>query len=304
MNYVYGRNRLAVKSILKDNFTDIEMNKFIGAFEPRIWIPKNNEIGESFIRRENLDIKKFDFFLENLIMSCIIVYWNMAAYGNYHVEKINQAKLLEDLNTIIFRKIDLAHGTECHDHYIVELKKRCDKIRKHFIAYYMKIYNKLKKHWNGKIPDESICKRFREGYFYRKRAKKTTIWSWIDNLDAKEIAIGLVSRGISIDTTACKEALKKRRIAIKDVRKELAGFDPLETAINMWFYSKTEEEQNSIMNYAYKYAAKEIDYNGYCNIIVRVYKYDENWLRIKNDMKLTDMIVTDLKQRFNNRNKT
>lgn len=314
MNYVYGRNRLAVKSILKENFSDIEMNKFVGAFEPYIWIPRNNEIAEKFIRVEKLDIRKFDFLVENLIMSCIIVYWNMFVYGGYRLPRIDQAKVLEDLEAILFAKIDSAYGNGCADDTIRKLKERCDKIRRGFVSYYMRVYNKLKRHWDGKKPDDKICSRFETGYFYRKRAGKKNVikkegriradWSWTENLAAGELAEELVRRGIDIDSTACREAFKKRKISVKLVRNELSKYDPVEIAVNNWFYSKTEEQRDKIIYYACKYAANELDYNSYCNIIVRAYGYDENWLKINNSVKLTDTIVNESKHRFDTGNKT
>ena len=90
MNYIYGSNKLAVKSILKDEYADEEIS--CGA-EPHIWLPKNRAIMDAYLSHQNIDLKYIDLFIDRIVISCLITHYNLINFGGYKLDRIDIKKV-------------------------------------------------------------------------------------------------------------------------------------------------------------------------------------------------------------------
>lgn len=305
MHYVYGRIRLAVKSILKDRFTEAEMLKFKGCFEPYLYIPKNNRILESLIDHKRIDFKHIDTFIKKLIISCIIVNWNLHHYGHFAVERIDAMKILDDINVILFNKVDYYYGNGSNDPQLVHLKSYCDLWRRNFLKRYIYTYNFLKRHWDVSMckPDDVITSMFKDGYFYKERAKrhekvgsKRTDWSWLEGKNIEEIARYLIENDIHNDGKL-KEAFKKRHISIRDVKKEITRLNVEDRdfidncMLKHWFKSFNDEQKESIIT-MYNHAKNgTMDKEIFTLTLVKVYHLNERLLQQFDALALMERLI-------------
>jgi hypothetical protein len=305
MHYVYGRIRLAVKSVLKEQFTEEEMLKFKGCFEPYLYIPKNNRILESLIDHEKINFKYIDMFIKKLIISCIIVNWNLRHYGHYCLEPIDAMKILEDINVILFNKVDSYYGNGSNDSQLVHLKSYCDLWRQKFLTRYIYTYNFLKRHWDTSMckPDDVITSMFKDGYFYKERAKrheksgsKRTDWSWLEGKNTEEIARYLIENDIHNDGKL-KEAFKKRHISIRDVKKEITRLNVENREfidncmLQHWFKSFNDEQKESIIT-MYNHAKNgTMDKEIFALTLVKAYHLNERLLQQFDALALMERLI-------------
>ena len=305
MHYVYGRIRLAVKSVLKEQFTEEEMLKFKGCFEPYLYIPKNNRILESLIDHEKINFKHIDMFIKKLIISCIIVNWNLHYYGHYCLEPIDAMKILEDINVILFNKVDHYYGNGSNDPQLVHLKSYCDLWRQKFLNRYIYTYNFLKRHWDASMckPDDVITSMFKDGYFYKERAKrhektgsKRTDWSWLERKNTEEIARYLIENDIHNDSKL-KEAFKKRHISIRDVKKEITRLNVEDRdfidncMLQHWFKSFNDEQKQSIIT-MYNHAKNgTMDKEIFTLTLVKAYNLNERLLQQFDALALMERLM-------------
>jgi len=305
MHYVYGRIRLAVKSVLKEQFTEEEMLKFKGCFEPYFYIPKNNRILESLINHEKINFKHIDMFIKKLIISCIIVNWNLRHYGHYCLEPIDAIKILEDINVILFNKVDSYYGNGSNDPQLVHLKSYCDLWRQKFLTRYIYTYNFLKRHWDASMckPDDVIMSMFKDGYFYKERAKrheksgsKRTDWSWLEGKNTEEIARYLIENDIHHDRKL-EKAFQSRHISIRDIKKEITRLNVEDREfidncmLKHWFKSFNDEQKESIVT-MYNHAKNgTMDKEIFTLTLVKAYNLNERLLQQFDALALMERLI-------------
>jgi len=305
MHYVYGRIRLAVKSVLKEQFTEEEMLKFKGCFEPYLYIPKNNRILESLINHEKINFKHIDTFIKKLIISCIIVNWNLRHYGHYCLEPIDAIKILEDINVILFNKVDSYYGNGSNDPQLVHLKSYCDLWRQKFLDRYIYTYNFLKRHWDASMckPDDVIMSMFKNGYFYKERAKrheksgsKRTDWSWLEGKNTEEIARYLIENDIHHDRKL-EKAFQSRHISIRDIKKEITRLNVEDREfidncmLKHWFKSFNDEQKESIVT-MYNHAKNgTMDKEIFTLTLVKAYNLNERLLQQFDALALMERLI-------------
>jgi hypothetical protein len=297
MNYIYGSNKLAVKSILKDEYADEEMDKFVGAYEPHIWLPKNRAIMDAYLSHQNIDLKYIDLFIDRIVISCLITHYNLINFGGYKLDRIDIKKVLEDLETMLFSHITCIYGNGTSDSDIIKTYRHCNNIKKNFFKVYISIYHKFTEHWNNGKPDNVITDLFPEGYFYRKRAKrheksgsKRTDWSWLDNSNNEDIAREIIRRNIKFERTT-EKAFQKRQLSIKDIKKEITRINEedipfvYDCAISNWFNSMTTEQKNFIINSVNNVMNKIMSKDDFRRIAF-AYGYKEEWFNFFNCVNL------------------
>lgn len=312
MNYVYGRIRLAVKSILKDKFTESEMTKFVGCYEPDLWLPRGSCIVKQFLGHKETNTQYISRLIENIIISCIITHYNLVKLGGYNVNRIDINKVLEDIQAIIFDDIESIYGNGTDDKSIKTIYNVCMKWKKNFLNKYIWLYHEFNMHWHDGNPDEWITSRFEHGYFYKKRGKrhekpgsKRTDWSWLDNKNSEEIAREIIRIGmhntIGVDkhyTRKLELAFQKRHISMTAVKNEIIRINEedknfvIDCAIKKWFETMNDDtKERFIIDYKHV-LNKEMTVDTFRLLVIRVYCYNEEWFRYYNCVNLEPIRTT------------
>lgn len=298
MNYVYGRIRLAVKSTLKDKFTESEMNKFIGCYETDLWLPRGSCIVKQFLGHKETNTQYISRLIENIVISCIITHYNLVKFGGYNVNRIDINKVLEDIQTIIFDDIEHIYGNGTNDKSIKTIYNVCMKWKKNFLNRYIWLYHEFNLHWHDGNPDEWITSRFEHGYFYKKRGKrhekpgsKRTDWSWLDNKNSEEIAREIIRRDMHYNTKI-KEAFKKRHISMTTIKKEIIRINKedrnfvINCAIIRWFEAMNDDtKERFIIDYKHV-LNKEMTLDNFRYLCINAYHYDTQWFQFFNCINL------------------
>ena len=133
MNYVYGRNRLALKSIFKDKDITLEMSKFKGSFEPSLYIPRSISIIDRMIDSGSFNKFNVHNFAMNMVIACNITYRNLLTFGHYRLDLIDPYKVKDDINTVLFSHVYAIYGNGTNDHNLIEIKELCDKWNRNFL---------------------------------------------------------------------------------------------------------------------------------------------------------------------------
>ncbi len=224
MNYVYGRNRLAIKSIFKDKDITEEMSKFKGSFEPSLYIPRSVSIVDRMIYSGRFNKFNVHNFAMNMVIACNITYRNLLTFGHYKLDLIDPYKVKDDINTVLFSHVYAIYGNGTRDPNLIDIKELCDRWNNNFLHYYFAAVGLLNKNMDGDIPNEIIRNRFEHGYIYKirksrteKEGSKRTDWSWLNNRTPAEIAHEIIKRGIHHDRKL-ENAFQKRNISITSVK--------------------------------------------------------------------------------------
>lgn len=304
MHYIYGRIRLAVKSILKDKFTETEMNKFIGCYEPYLWIPHNSCMIETLVQHDKVNTYYINRLIERLILSCIITHYNLIKFGGYSVDRIDINKVREDIQVLIFDDIERIYGNGTSDTEIKKSYETCMTWKNNFFNRYIYLYDNFKKHWNDGNPDEWITSRFEHGYFYKKRAKrheklgsKRTDWSWLDDKNSEELAREIIRRDMHYDTKI-KEAFKKRHISMTAIKNEITRINEedktfvIDCAIKRWFETMNDDtKERFIIDYKHV-LNKEMTVDTFRHLCINAYHYDTQWFQFFNCVNLESIKST------------
>lgn len=298
MHYVYGRIRLAVKSILKDRFDESEMEKFTGCYEPYLWLPKNVKLINSFISHDEVKPYYINRLIENIIISCIITHYNLVKFGGYVVNRINIKNVLEDVQELVFDDVERMYGKGTNDRSILTAYNVCMKWKNNFFIKYIALYKEFKKHWNDGNPDEWITSRFEHGYFYKKRNKrhekegsKRTDWSWLDDKNSEELAREIIRRDIHY-SPSMKEALKKRHIPVKSIKSEIIRINEedktfiIDCAIKRWFETMDDAKRNNFITAWKQVTGKQMTVDTFRLLAINAYGYREEWFSFYNCVNL------------------
>jgi hypothetical protein len=298
MHYVYGRIRLAVKSILKDKFDESEMEKFTGCYEPYLWLPKNVRLIDSFISHKEVKPYYINRLIENIVISCIITHYNLVKFGGYVINRIDIKNVQEDIQTIIFDDIESIYGNGTDDKSIKTIYNVCMKWKKNFLNRYIRLYHEFNLHWHDGNPDEWITSRFEHGYFYKKRAKrhekpdsKRTDWSWLDNKNSEEIAREIIRRGMH-HTRKLELAFQKRHISMTVIKSEITRINEedknfvIDCAIKKWFETMDcDTKERFIIDYEHV-LDKEMTADTFRYLCINAYHYDTQWFQFFNCVNL------------------
>lgn len=298
MNYVYGRNRLAVKSIFKDKEIDIEMLKFKGSFEPSLYIPSNISIIDKMIDSGNFNVRNVNNFAMNMVMACHITYHNLLTFGHYRLNSIDPIKVKEDINIVLFRHVYAIYGNGTSNPEIIKVKELCDRWNSKFFKYYYNALNLLKNNMDGDIPNETIRNRFEHGYIYKVRKSRTEKegskridWSWLNNRTPAEIAREIIKRGIHHDRKL-ENAFQKRNISITSVKESIKYINDTdknfvtEWLINHWF---NEHNTETIRSYYRNYINGCIDKDICITTLIKL-GYQRSWIDQFNGLLITRLI--------------
>lgn len=299
MNYVYGRNRLAIKSIFKDKDISKEMPKFKGSFEPSLYMPSTISVVDNMIKSGNFNTKSVNNFAMNMVIACNITYHNLLIFGHYKLSMIDPMKVKEDINIVLFRHVYAIYGNGTTDPEIIKVKELCDKWNRNFFHYYYTAVTLLNKNMDGDIPNETIRNRFEHGYIYKVRKSRTekpgskrTDWSWLNNKNSEEIAREIIRRNIHNDPKL-KEAFKKRHISMTDIKKYIKFINSndkdfiTECMIIHWINS-FESKETIKMYYNYYVNGtmdKDVCISTLCNI-----GYRREWVNQFNGLLITQSI--------------
>lgn len=305
MNYVYGRNRLALKSIFKDKDITEEMSKFKGSFEPSLYIPRSESIIDRMIDSGRFNKFNVHNFAMNMVIACNITYRNLLTFGHYRLDLIDPYKVKDDINTVLFRHVYVIYGNGTRDPNLIEIKELCDRWNNNFLHYYFAAVGLLNKNMDGDIPNEIIRNRFEHGYIYKVRKKrherektlrtgqpsKRTDWSWLNDRTPEEIAREIIRRNIHKDTKL-KEAFKKRHISITSINESIKYINDTdknfvtECLINHWFKAhNTETTRSYYRNYINGCIDKDICITTLCNL-----GYQRSWIDQFNGLLITRSI--------------
>lgn len=298
MNYVYGRNRLALKSIFKDKDITSEMSKFKGSFEPSLYIPRSISIVDRMIDSGRFNRFNVHNFAMNMVIACNITYRNLLTFGHYRLDLIDPYKVKEDINTVLFSHVYAIYGNGAIDPNLIEIKELCDRWNRNFLHYYFAAVGLLNKNMEGDIPNETIRSRFEHGYIYKVRKSRTekpdskrTDWSWLNNRTPEEIAREIIRRNIHHDRKL-ENAFQKRNISItsvKDCIKYINDTDKnfvTECLINHWF---NEHNTEIIRSYYRNYINGCIDKDICITTLIKL-GYQRVWIDQFNGLLITRLI--------------
>ena len=306
MNYVYGRIRLAVKSIMKDKFTESEMTKFVGCYEPDLWLPRGSCIVKQFLGHKITKTEYISRLIENIVISCIITHYNLVKFGGYRINRIDINKVLEDIQTIVFDDIERIYGNGTDDKSIQSIYNVCMRWKKNFLNRYIWLYHEFNMHWHDGNPDEWITSRFEHGYYYKKRAKrhekpdsKRTDWSWLDNKNSEEIAREIIRIGthdiIGTDkryTRKLELAFQKRHISMTAVKNEITRINEedknfvINCAIKRWFETMNADVKERFLTDYRNVLKKEMTVDTFRYSCINAYHYDMQWFQFFNCVNL------------------
>lgn len=306
MNYVYGSNRLAIKSIFKDKDIDKELLKFKGSFEPHLYIPKKWSISDNMEEDKKFNAINVHNFAMNMVIACNITYRNLLIFGHYRLDFIDPYKVKDDINIALFNHIYAKYGNGTSDPNLIKIKEICDKWNKNFLYYYYTAVNLLNKNMEDNIPNETIRNRFPQGYFYKVRKKrqerektlrtglpsKRTDWSWLNDKSSEEIAREIIRRGIH-KNRKLEKALQKRNISITAIKESIKYINAndkefvTECLITHWINSfKSKETIKMYYNYYINETMdKDICITSLCNL-----GYQRTWIDQFNDLLITRSI--------------
>lgn len=298
MNYVYGRNRLAIKSIFKDKEINIEMLKFKGSFEPSLYIPRNISIIDKMIDSGNFNVRTVNNFAMNMVIACHITYHNLLTFGHYRLNSIDPMKVKEDINIVLFRHVYAIYGNGTNNPEIIKVKELCDRWNDKFFKYYYCALNLLKNNMDGDIPNETIRNRFEHGYIYKVRKSRTekedskrTDWSWLNNRTPEEIAREIIKKNIHHDRKL-ENAFQKRNISITSVKESIKYINDndknfvTECLINHWF---KEHNTETIRSYYRNYINGCIDKDMCLTTLIKL-GYQRAWIDQFNGLLITRSI--------------
>lgn len=298
MNYVYGRNRLALKSIFKDKDITLEMSKFKGSFEPSLYIPRSESIVDKMIASHRFNRFNVHTFAMNMVIACNITYRNLLTFGHYKLDLIDPYKVKEDINTVLFSHIYAIYGNGTRDPNLTEVKELCDKWNSNFLHYYFAAVGLLNKNMDGDIPNETIRNRFEHGYIYKVRKSRTekegskrTDWSWLNNRTPAEIAREIIRRNIHHDRKL-ENAFQKRNISITSVKESIKYINDhekefvTECLINHWF---NEHNTETIRSYYRNYINGCIDKDICITTLIKL-GYQRAWINQFNGLLITRLI--------------
>jgi hypothetical protein len=298
MNYVYGRIRLAVKSVMKEQFKESEMNKFIGCYEPYLWLPKNANLLQPFMSSNSINTYFIGRFIDNIVISCLITHYNLIIYGRYNLNRVDINRVLEDLETMIFKDVKYLYESYPGDTEISKLYDYCNSYRRGFYYNYIRLYDEFMQHWNNGKPDEWITSRFKLGYYYKQRRErhekegsKRTDWSWLNNLSSMDIAKEIIRRDIHHDRKL-EKAFQKRNISITAIKNEINRINDedknfvIDCAIDRWFNANNTETVRMYINYYYNgMMDKDL-----CLTVLNRLGYERAWIDHYNELHLTSSI--------------
>ena len=305
MNYVYGSNRLAIKSIFKDKDVDKELLKFKGSFEPHLYIPKKWSITDNMEEDKKFNVINVHNYAMNMIIACNITYRNLLTFGHYKLDLIDPYKVKDDINTVLFSHVYAKYGNGTSNPELIKIKELCDKWNKNFLNYYFTAVNLLNQNMDGNIPNETIRNRFPQGYFYKVRKKrqeqeivkrtgkksKRTDWSWLNNRTPEEIAREIIRRGMH-HNRKLEKAMQKRQIsmtAIKESIKYINANDKnfvTECLINHWFKAHNTE---TVRSYYRNYINGCMDKDNCILTLIRL-GYQRAWIDQFNGLLITRLI--------------
>lgn len=306
MNYVYGSNRLAIKSIFKDKDIDKELLKFKGSFEPHLYIPKKWSISDNMEEDKKFNAINVHNFAMNMVIACNITYRNLLIFGHYRLDFINPYKVKDDINTALFNHIYAKYGNGTSDPNLIKIKEICDKWNKNFLYYYYTAVNLLNKNMEDNIPNEIIRNRFPQGYFYKVRKKrqerektlrtglpsKRTDWSWLNDKSSEEIAREIIRRGIHHNRTL-EKALQKRNISITAIKESIKYINDNDKdfvttcLIDHWFNARKDKEM--ILSYYRNYINGCMDKDILIITLINL-GYQRAWIDQFNDLYITTSI--------------
>ena len=298
MNYVYGRNRLALKSIFKGKDITLEMSKFKGSFEPSLYIPRSISIIDRMIDSGIFNKFNVHNFAMNMVIACNITYRNLLTFGHYRLDLIDPYKVKDDINTVLFSHVYAIYGNGTRDPNLIEIKELCDKWNRNFLHYYFAAVNLLNNNMEGNIPNETIRNRFEHGYIYKVRKSRTekpnskrTDWSWLDNRTPEEIAREIIRRNIHHDRKL-EKAFQKRNISITSIKESIKYINDndknfvTECLINHWF---NEHNTEIIRSYYRNYINGCIDKDICITTLIKL-GYQRAWINQFNGLLITRSI--------------
>ena len=305
MHYIYGSNRLAIKSIFKDKDIEQEMLKFKGSFEPHLYIPKNISDIEDNIHSGKLNITVIRNTAINMIIACNITYHNLLIFGHYKLEMIDPMKVKDDINMTLFKPIYSIYGNGTNNLELVKLKEFCDKFNMNFLNYYFMSVDLLNKNMDGNIPNEIIRRRFTKGYFYKVRKRrqerekvlktgepsKRTDWSWLNDKNSEEIAREIIRRDMH-HTRKLELAFQKRHISITAVKNEIIRINEedkefiIDCAIMRWFETMNDNKRNDFITAWKQVTSKQMTTDTFRLMTINAYGYKEEWFKYYNCVNL------------------
>lgn len=291
---------------MKDKFTESEMTKFVGCYEPDLWLPRGSCIVKQFLGHKITKVQYISRLIENIIISCFVTHYNLIKFGGYRINRIDINKVLEDVQTIIFDDIESIYGNGTDDKSIKTVYNACMRWKKNFLNRYIWLHHEFNLHWHDGNPDEWITSRFEHGYYYKKRAKrhekpdsKRTDWSWLNDKNSEEVAREIIRIGthdvIGIDkryTRKLELAFQKRHISMTAVKKEIARINEedknfvFNCAIKRWFETmNADTKERFIINYR-SVVNKEMTVDTFRHLCINAYNYDMQWFQFFNCVNL------------------
>lgn len=315
MNYIYGNNRYAIKSYWHDKYDlDEEMNKFVGSYVPNMFFRKGTDMVSRFLSYDKVNTHGVDLFIRKMIIAAHITWRNMVNFGGYDQKPINPDKIYQDIKDVLLDRVDEEYARKPGSKNVASLYRYCDGWKRGFRIRYAETLKFLDSHWDDTlhIPDEEIQNMFGDiydkdnhlvvkgGYFYKKRrprhekeGSKRTDWSWMNGCTVDNVAMEIIRRGIELNDGRLKEALRKRKLTLKDVKKEIDRINEDKDTLyvlelEQWYGSMDDGKRKNVDYYINNAVTGRQDRNDVINLLVNVYGYDPRWTEYDPSLRPTE----------------